>query len=392
MAPVGTLSVDVVSEVGFSALRQTWNALLARSGCGSVFMTFEYAHAWWAQFGAGVPSRSLAVLALRAGETVVGLAPLYVRRAPNGIREVRFLGSGELVGPDYLDFIVDPEIDPVEARRTFLRSLQVQDTWDRLHLTDVIDHESFESALAKEPSLEGLRERSAVCAFATLPATWDEFVVTLSSKFRHNLKRSLRILLDDEGAHFETADTHAQVDAILEALRDMHAARWAAQGRTSRYQNREYFDFHKRVAHALLDTGQLRLHLLAHAEGPLAILYCYRYGAKTFYYSGSFSADGRLARYSPGNVLRAMAIKSAIAEGCTEFDFLRGDNEYKELWCDSKRQTSTFFVVRAGVSGQWQMRDVYTRHAKREIKRRLRAARHLSDGLTSRSFVSRQGK
>jgi len=381
MRVVDALTVDCITEREFATLGDTWNALLARSGLSSAFLTFEYAYSWWTQFCAGVSNRSLKLLALRDGKSIVGLAPLYLRHAPNGVREIRFIGSGELVSPDYLDFIIDPKVDPVHARRLFLHLLQQDQTWDRLHLTDVIDHESFGQAVADQSSeLESMRETAAVCAYATLPSTWDEFIVRLSSKFRHNLKRSLRILLTDEGARFETAATHAQVDAILDALREMHTERWAAQNRTSRYQNHGYFGFHKRVAHALLDTGHLRLHWLMHADGPLAILYCYRYGTKIFYYSGSFAAHARLTRHSPGNTLRAMAIQSAIAEGCTEFDFLPGDNDYKELWCNAKRQTSTFFVVRTGVGGQWQMRDVYTRYAKREIKRRLTAARRLSAG------------
>ena len=57
------------------------------------------------------------------------------------------------------------------------------------------------------------------------------------------------------------------------------------------------------------------------------MLYCFNHGGKGYYYQGGF--EPQLARYSPGTVLTAHAIRDAIDRGASEFDFLRGDEPYK---------------------------------------------------------------
>ena len=42
--------------------------------------------------------------------------------------------------------------------------------------------------------------------------------------------------------------------------------------------------------------------------------------------------DPEFAALSPGTLVIGTAIESAIREGCGEFDFLRGDEEYKYFW------------------------------------------------------------
>src|SRR5205807_436927 len=49
-----------------------------------------------------------------------------------------------------------------------------------------------------------------------------------------------------------------------------------------------------------------------------------------YYYLGGF--DPELARRSVGTLLTARAIETAVADGCREFDFLRGREPYKYRW------------------------------------------------------------
>jgi CelD/BcsL family acetyltransferase involved in cellulose biosynthesis len=49
--------------------------------------------------------------------------------------------------------------------------------------------------------------------------------------------------------------------------------------------------------------------------------------------------DPEWARYSLGTLLIAFAIERAIDEGCREFDFLRGREQYKYGWGAVNRAT-----------------------------------------------------
>jgi hypothetical protein len=61
-----------------------------------------------------------------------------------------------------------------------------------------------------------------------------------------------------------------------------------------------------------------------------AVLYCFTYLDRTCYYQGGF--EPTLARLSLGTVLTALSIRRAIEENRSQFDFLRGDEPYKERW------------------------------------------------------------
>jgi CelD/BcsL family acetyltransferase involved in cellulose biosynthesis len=54
-----------------------------------------------------------------------------------------------------------------------------------------------------------------------------------------------------------------------------------------------------------------------------------------FSYNGSYRAE--LAKPSPGTVLTAEVIRAACERGKTEYDMLRGEEEYKRRWSDKYR-------------------------------------------------------
>jgi CelD/BcsL family acetyltransferase involved in cellulose biosynthesis len=88
--------------------------------------------------------------------------------------------------------------------------------------------------------------------------------------------------------------------------------------------------FHHLAARRFLEAGRLRLHRLDVAGSPVAVVYCIRQGDVVTFYTTGY--DAAYARYGPGRDLMAHAIGAAIAEGAQEFDFLRGDEAYKEHW------------------------------------------------------------
>jgi hypothetical protein len=53
-------------------------------------------------------------------------------------------------------------------------------------------------------------------------------------------------------------------------------------------------------------------------------------GEKVYYYLPAF--DRRFDKYSVGSILLKHIILEAGAEGYQAFDFLRGDEKYKQLW------------------------------------------------------------
>ncbi|HEY4593430.1 MAG TPA: GNAT family N-acetyltransferase, partial [Thermoanaerobaculia bacterium] len=91
-----------------------------------------------------------------------------------------------------------------------------------------------------------------------------------------------------------------------------------------------------------------------------------------FYQSGFDPAHSAL---SPGTLLVAQAIRRAIEEGKTAFDFLRGDEPYKRRW-KPQREYRTLRKIRAvaGIQGTFGAR--WNRMGS-ELKSKVRA--HLKE-------------
>jgi CelD/BcsL family acetyltransferase involved in cellulose biosynthesis len=96
--------------------------------------------------------------------------------------------------------------------------------------------------------------------------------------------------------------------------------------------------------HQFMDRGWLRLYCMQLADEVIGIFYCYAFRGVLFHFQGGF--DPRHEQLRIGQCLMAYAIESAIGEGCTGLDMLRGDYEYKRRWAPSVRTTYTVSITR----------------------------------------------
>ena len=90
-----------------SDLSEQWELLLNQSITDVPFLRYGYLETWWDTRGGGewTKDAQLAILSAHEGNTLVGLAPLFLNNE-NGKTTLYFLGSKEIC--DYLDFIVRP--------------------------------------------------------------------------------------------------------------------------------------------------------------------------------------------------------------------------------------------------------------------------------------------
>src|SRR5215475_8857911 len=66
--------VEYKSEAGFQALRSVWNGLLAQSASKTIFLTWEWASAWWSSYGR--PGELCILAAYSEDGELRGIAPL----------------------------------------------------------------------------------------------------------------------------------------------------------------------------------------------------------------------------------------------------------------------------------------------------------------------------
>ncbi|MBV9865177.1 MAG: GNAT family N-acetyltransferase [Abitibacteriaceae bacterium] len=165
------------------------------------------------------------------------------------------------------------------------------------------------------------------CPVLTLPDTWDEYVALLGKNMREQIKRYPKRLEKEFKVEYALAQTEAEVQTALSHLFRLHGKRWRARGQTGVLATPRRQRFHREVCVAFARHGWLRLWTM-HCNGqPACVLLNYFYGGKYYFFIGGFEPE--LMRWSVGTCLFARVFRQAIEEGATEFDFLRGEEEYK---------------------------------------------------------------
>jgi CelD/BcsL family acetyltransferase involved in cellulose biosynthesis len=326
------LHVEIIGDdARFAALREEWDELLARSETPSetpsVFLTWEWLHAWWRHLRGG---RRLHLVAVRRDGELVALAPLAVRTALGGLfRRLELLGTG-VVGSDYLDVVVRPDAaDTVPA----VLAGHLAGMRTTLDLRQLAAQASRAEAVAESLAGRGwrlTRRDTDVCPFLRLEGhTWDGFLATLGPEHRQNVRRRLR-KLEQRGAVLQQVRTEDERRAALSALFRLHHLRWSGRGGSQAFDSPAVLAFHDEATRLLLERGWLRLYVLSLDGEPAAALYGVMYrGVFSFYQSGF---DPRHALSGVGLATLALVIRRAIEEGAREFDLLHGSEPYKFLW------------------------------------------------------------
>ena len=312
-----------------------WAALHLASTTDNIFLTLPWLSRWWEVYGRG---RGCRVLLAGDGGEPYAILPLIVERTRRGVRRLTFMGGGE-VAPNHLDIIAAPP-DRERAADAFAEHFwRTRSQWDVLDLVSVADDSPLRSALVERLGGLGCETRVTLhtrCLHVVLLATFEEFVQSRGQHTRAEFRRKGRKLLRDEAdVRFGRVADADEFPQMFDALVRLHQERWTQLGERGIFSSAPFTAFHRAAALDALGRGHLRLYFLKIGPEVAAVMYCFRAGRNVYYYAGGF--DDRFRRHSVGIQLLGHVIEQSIAEGATDFDFLQGDEEYKEHWSTGRR-------------------------------------------------------
>jgi CelD/BcsL family acetyltransferase involved in cellulose biosynthesis len=327
-----TLRLDVVTDArGLAALQTEWDVLLQSTASNTIFLTWDWIATWWEIYGS--TTQLHVVTARDQTGTLVGIAPLQIVKHRPGIWKtdiIQFIGCGSDVTPEYLDFIVAPGLEESVIPR-FLAHLDANRRFAYLDLRPFAAQSRCLSVMESFFAARGggiRRTLESVCPVLSLPESLEEFTRTRSSHYRKNIGYYDRRCVRDLSVNLRVAETPADVRAQMTTLMELHGKRWDGQSRAFRSQ--QYRAFHERLACLGLKRGWTRLFTLESRARPLAVLYCFHYGGRYYFYQTG--RDPEFDRFRVGQVLLHRVIQEAIKEHARSFDFLRGPEGYKYQW------------------------------------------------------------
>jgi CelD/BcsL family acetyltransferase involved in cellulose biosynthesis len=183
-------------------------------------------------------------------------------------------------------------------------------------------------------------------AFKTaLPATYEEYFASRSSKgWKKVLRRKMR-QLDEEGrVEMLPASSPAEARATLEACLQQRERRFGKLRIPDPFGDERVRALYRELAGRTGEDAVLALYALR-CNGEILATYA------GFPFKGRFSAsfssfdEGPLSRFSPGDQLFGALVADCCARGMRSIDLGIGDAPYKRHWCREREQLFDSFLA-----------------------------------------------
>lgn len=339
--------VEIRQEAELEALQASWETLLAGSVSNTVFLTWEWATAWWSSYGESGALRILA--AFDENGILRGIAPLRsqtARKYGQAVPALTFVGDGSN-DSDYLDFIIASGYE-AEAMQSFQKHLAGQVDRDTVLLLNEVPATSpnlVELRKAAEEAKNLWTESEFPCSTVRLPDTWDSYIGTLRPRFRTKIRAVLRNLENRPEVRFGFCEDAEQVRRMLPILFDLHGRRWAQDGKPGVFGWDQKREFYYALSPLLLERGWLRFSWLEWNGQVLACQYGFTYGGTYFHLQEGYEPAAE--HWNVGLGLRAWCIREFLKQGVREYDFLGGVGRHKTDWGAETKHSKRIQTCRA---------------------------------------------
>ncbi|HEV8432042.1 MAG TPA: hypothetical protein VGR95_01425, partial [Thermoanaerobaculia bacterium] len=208
---------EIVDGVdGLERIADRWEALWRRDPNATPFQSPQWLLPWWKHFGSDTP-HVIAQTSTASDGSLDALAPLYILRDEDSGESLgMFLGTGN---SDYLDVL---QIEGGDAS-LLIDSITRADCqlWDLQQLRP-------SSSLLSVPLPDGWSdnvEDQDPCPVLPIENAGEELQNLLSTHARKKLRYFRRCLEREGDVRYENA-TAESLDTLLDALYELHAARW----------------------------------------------------------------------------------------------------------------------------------------------------------------------
>ena len=321
-----------------------WNQLLSRSLDNQPFLTYEWLTSWWKHFGKGKERKLFTAESQGAVSLVVPI--MYSSYRVFGSKRCRaeFVAAGN---SDYQVFLVTSVREAAISLNQLIESL-MEDSNDTDYVVfGEVPEDSVTARLLEGIKGEGFgvsRSITSSCPYIPLPEDYETYRQTLGSNMRRNLKIWEKQALKDYKVEFVSHSKIGTVEEAMKILFDLHQKSQMAKGNFGVFSDPVQRSFHMDVAKAFAEKNWLALFFLKFNDKPVSAVYSFDYNGKLYAYLCGF--DPEYARYRPGHLAFKNLIKYGIEKKLKEFDFLRGDEEYKTRWGTTIRHNLEFKITK----------------------------------------------
>jgi hypothetical protein len=210
--------------------------------------------------------------------------------------------------------------------------------WDQLLLTEVPGNDFFISHLIENLAKKGFEiEHSEPRSFYHIDLTknWDEHYKSHIHKKTLDLRTRIN-KLKREGFSYEVETLTKNISPYLDLILEFYRERRQHTGQPNAFSNLQHAQMLKQIIPEYEKHGWMKLSILKGSDGnDWAYQLDFVKDGIQYHYAPTF--DMKYAAYSPSKILLLETIKQGFANpGLHEFNFMRGESDYKKQFAYAK--------------------------------------------------------
>ena len=299
--------------------KHEWDKLLIGSSFPNPFTSLPFYNAWIDTFINDTDS--IRCIFFYDDKKLIGIAPLWIN---DKNKIVSILGDKDLF--DYRDIIINSEYESEIYSILFHSVLESKSYEGYKFIFESIPENSKLLDFVGTSDLNDLEINTTeedVTPNINLPTNWDDYLISLKKKQRHEVRRKLR-KFESENFTSQIITDKSQLDEFKSQFFDLFVK--------SRADKEEFLppdrkSFFTKLLLNFANESQLRILCLYDNSELISACIVFDYNETYFLYNNAYSL--MYNSFSVGLISKIYAIKESIEKNKTNFNFLRGDERYK---------------------------------------------------------------
>ena len=289
-----------------SANHLKWNCLFVLPG---------WLKAWWQAFGG---ERIPYLCSIRSRGELIGMAPLMVEG-----RTARLMGDTDVC--DFLDVVVVPGREKAffDALFDHLKKQGIRQLDLEAVRSDSTLYRHLAPATTDQPYAVDCRSVDATMVL-DLPASWDAYLLQLTGKQRHEVRRKFRRLEEAGRVALRTVDNAAEVSSQMGTFLTLFKKNRSEKAQFMTEQRASFFNA---LAIELASARILKLYFLMLNDTVVAAVMCFDHDDTFHLYNNGYHE--KYHSLSVGLLSKLFTVKESIRLGKKRYDFLKGTEVYK---------------------------------------------------------------
>jgi hypothetical protein len=250
---------------------------------------------------------------------------------------------------EYNAILIDPEL---KITLDSLLNLSLIEPWDEFRMVRFSSNYKTNLIINSDPNssyiLKSNRLKSYYVDLEKVRRNNYDYLAIISPKQRYQIRRSIKEYEKMGKIEIRSAENAEEALKILDELSEMHQKRWSARGLHGTMSSRYALDFHRDLVSRRFEHGEIQLLKVTAGSHVLGCLYCFLYQRDVSGYMCGFNYLDRNV-YSPGAVCHYYAIVHNAMKGFNSYDFLEGEDSYRERLSTDINMMETIVIRRKNI-------------------------------------------